>query len=360
MKFLTLTLVVVGLIGADARAHSFSDSLLTIDNNGTILRSEWQLSLQDLEVAVGVDGNQDGKLTWGELRDRRDDVEGYALGRLVYTSAEVPCQHYPQELLMETRRDVPYAVLRFDSVCDGGNAVEPLNVRYGAMFDIDPQHRGFITFAGSDAAPLIVRADAPMVELGRQGTTLAKTLTYISEGIWHIWSGTDHLLFLLTLLLGVVCVTHHQRVWKDTILIVTAFTVAHSITLVLGSFHVISVSSFWIEFVIAASIAVAAVTNLMPRLEAYRTLLAFGFGLIHGFGFAGVLEEMSITGEAFVTALVSFNVGVEVGQLAVVAGFLIFSRVWAYLGIDPNRLKQVGSMAIAATGIAWAALRAVG
>lgn len=360
MKTLMTFTVLITLIGADARAHSFSDSFLSIDNASAVLRSEWHLSLQDLEVAVGLDMNRDGRVTWSEIRNRRDDVEAYALGRLGYGPEETPCRHLPQALLVDVRRDVPYAVLRFDSVCAGRKASESFNVRYGAMFDIDPQHRGFITLAGSDAAPLIVRPDAPTIELGRVGTTLATALTYIREGIWHIWSGSDHLLFLLTLLLGVVCASRHRRAGKDTILIVTAFTVAHSITLVLGSLHVVIVSSFWIEFVIAASIAVAAVTNLMPRLESYRALLAFGFGLIHGFGFAGVLEELSLTGEAFATALVSFNVGVEIGQLAVVAVFLIISRVWQNLGMDPNRLKQVGSVAIAATGIAWAAFRAVG
>lgn len=359
MKALMTFAVLITLIGVDARAHSFSDSFLTIDNTDAIVHSEWQLSLQDLEIAVGLDMDQDGRISWGELRNRKTEVEAYALGRLSYASGAGQCRHLPQEFLVDARRDVPYAVLRFDSACDGAKAGDSLNVTYRAMFDVDPQHRGLIAQAGGQTAPLIVRGEATSVDLASNGATLATSLAYVQEGMWHIWSGTDHLLFLLTLLLGVVCVSQVRPAWKDSLMIVTAFTVAHSVTLVLGALHIISVSSFWIEFVIAASIAVAALANLVPRLEPYRILLALGFGLIHGFGFAGVLEEMSISGSAFAIALASFNVGVEIGQLAVVAAFLMVSHAWLHMGIDPSRLKQIGSTAVAATGIAWAVYRAV-
>ncbi|RIK66291.1 MAG: hypothetical protein DCC65_09960 [Planctomycetota bacterium] len=137
---------------------------------------------------------------------------------------------------------------------------------------------------------------------------------YIVLGFEHILpEGLDHILFVLGLFL--LSARMSPLLWQ-----VTAFTVAHSVTLALSTYGVIRLSSFVVEPLIALSIAYVAIENMCTRtLHAWRPVVVFLFGLLHGLGFAGVLEELGLPRGRFVTALVSFNVGVELGQLAVIA-----------------------------------------
>ena len=138
-------------------------------------------------------------------------------------------------------------------------------------------------------------------------------------------------MFLLALLLPAVLIRRADQ-WEptptlrgaavETLKVVTAFTVAHSITLSLAALQVISLPSRWVESVIAASVVLAALNNLRGTIDKRRWVLAFIFGLIHGFGFASVLADLGLPQSALVLALVGFNVGVELGQLAIVAVFL--------------------------------------
>jgi hypothetical protein len=142
-------------------------------------------------------------------------------------------------------------------------------------------------------------------------------------------------------------------VFIDVLKIVTAFTVAHSITLSLATLGVVELPSRWVEAAIAASVVLAALNNLWPLVQGRRWMVAFGFGLIHGFGFASVLADLGLPRDALLLALVGFNVGVEVGQLAIVALFLplayLLRGTWLY-----RRLVFVGgSMFIAAIALLW-------
>src|SRR5262249_51800960 len=149
-------------------------------------------------------------------------------------------------------------------------------------------------------------------------------MQFIYEGIWHIWLGFDHVLFLLALLLPAVLVrvdghwhaagTFSSVCW-NVVSIVTAFTVAHSITLSLAALDVVRLPSHLVESTIAASVVLAGLGNLYPRMIGRRWLVAFGFGLIHGFGFAAVLTDLGLPQHSLLLSLISFNVGVEIGQL---------------------------------------------
>lgn len=150
---------------------------------------------------------------------------------------------------------------------------------------------------------------------------------YFSRGIYHIFSGFDHILFLLTLLIPSVLVINRSgyRVISsllpgvlDTLKIVTAFTLAHSITLALAVFQVVKLPGHFVEAAIAFSIIVCAVNNLKPILPGSRWSLAFGFGLIHGFGFANALINSGLGSGNSIIPLLGFNLGIESGQLAIV------------------------------------------
>jgi hypothetical protein len=192
-------------------------------------------------------------------------------------------------------------------------------------------------------------------------------VSYFIQGVWHIWIGIDHVLFLLSLLLPAVLVWragHWHPVGRfrdsfwDVFRIVTSFTVAHSITLSAAALGVVSLPSRWVESAIAASVLLAALNNVSPLVHRRRWAVAFGFGLIHGFGFAGVLSGLGLPQGALALALVGFNLGVEAGQLVIVAAFLPFAfRLrggWVY-----RRLILVGGSAtVAALATLWLIERA--
>ena len=187
------------------------------------------------------------------------------------------------------------------------------------------------------------------------------------DGVWHIWLGFDHILFLLSLLLPAVLL-RRDRSWLpapsfravaiDVAKIVTSFTVAHSITLTLATLSVLSPDSRWIESGIALSVVLAALNNVFPVVKHGRWVAAFGFGLIHGFGFANALKDLGLPTGSLVLSLFGFNIGVEIGQLAIVALFLPVAfglrETWAYR----RAVLTGGSLAVAAIAGVWLIERA--
>jgi len=180
--------------------------------------------------------------------------------------------------------------------------------------------------------------------------------------VWHIWTGFDHILFLCSLLLPVVlergrgrwqAVTTFHPAFFEVLRIVTAFTISHSITLSLAVLGFITLPSRLIESTIAASVVIAALNNLYPLIEKRLWIVAFLFGLVHGLGFANVLTDLALPKPALAVSLVSFNLGVEAGQLAIVAAFLplayLTRRSWLY----PRLVVGAGSLGIAAVASVW-------
>jgi hydrogenase/urease accessory protein HupE len=165
-------------------------------------------------------------------------------------------------------------------------------------------------------------------------------------GIEHILTGFDHLLFLLALLVN-------QRRLGPVVRIVTAFTIAHSITLSLAALHLVNVPGGVVEPLIAASIVWVALENLFfAGTEWRRLLLALGFGLVHGLGFAGALGELALSGTALAKALLGFNLGVELGQVGCVL-VLLPLLVWTSRPAPLARLPQAASVLVALMGGFW-------
>jgi len=196
---------------------------------------------------------------------------------------------------------------------------------------------------GESSAPLAVTLQAPAP--GR----LSTAWRYLRLGFTHIVPhGLDHMLFVL----GIYLLSRRARyvLWQ-----VSAFTVAHSITLGLSMYGLVSVPSRIVEPMIALSIAYVAIENVfLSELKSWRIGLVFGFGLLHGMGFAGALKELGLPHSEFLTALLTFNVGVEAGQLAVIAtAFLLVG--WHFARRDWYRTRVVvpASMLIACTAVYW-------
>ncbi|MEK0450841.1 MAG: hypothetical protein RL088_3109 [Verrucomicrobiota bacterium] len=207
-----------------------------------------------------------------------------------------------------------------------------------------------LTIGATAAAP-----DGERVSPNESGGSLSTFWQYLREGFRHVLPlGMDHILFVLGLFLL-------SRDWKPLLAQVTTFTLAHSITLALATIGIVKVSGSIVEPIIAASIAFVAIENIFrPRYTHWRLLVVFAFGLIHGLGFAGALEELELPTGSLIAGLVGFNVGVEGGQLAVVA-IAFLATFWVREPKNYRRWVVIpGSIYIAARGVWWTIERVFG
>ena len=330
-------LVAAGLcaVAAGAAAHKSSDAYLVLqaEAGGTQLR--WDIALRDLDAALPtLDADNDRQLTWREVREAWPAIDAYALPRL-----QVPgCQWQVNGHALERRSDGAYAVLQLKAPCQV-TAATPMV--YRLLAEVDPTHRGIaklVAADGSATARLLdpTAPDLPLEENAKGAAApAAEHASFIAEGVHHIVTGYDHLLFLLCLILPAVL----RRIpgqptgqppgwapvanWRQAALpvagVVTLFTLAHSLTLALAALKLVSLPSWFIEPAIAVTIGIAAVDNLRPLFGRRRGVVTFLFGLIHGFGFAGVLGELQLPPAQFGWALLQFNLGLELGQLAIIA-----------------------------------------
>jgi hydrogenase/urease accessory protein HupE len=203
---------------------------------------------------------------------------------------------------------------------------------------------------GHRSEPFALRAEiVPM-------TRAQVVRTYLKLGYTHILpKGTDHILFVL----GIFLLSTR---WRPILAQVTAFTIAHTITLGLTIYGIVSLSPRIVEPLIAASIVYVAIENVVtPQLRPWRVALVFGFGLLHGMGFAGVLSQLGLPRREFLTGLLCFNAGVELGQLSVIlAAFLLLGLPFRKKPWYRRRVVIPGSIAIAAVGLFWFVQRVIG
>lgn len=345
-----------------AQAHKPSDSYLKLHGGGENLAIEWDLSIKDLDFLLGIDANQDGDITWGELKSRRPEIESHALSRLSIAHEGKKCELAVSEMKVVQHSDGNYAVLLIDSNCPGD--AEVLEIEYRLLFDIDPTHRGLVLYDNGPAvSTYVLSPSSPTLTLRTDEASLWRTFVeYVKEGVWHIWIGFDHILFLISLLLPAVLVLVNKQ-WqpverfgpacRSVLKIVTVFTLAHSITLWLAVMEYVTLPSQMVEATIAFSIVVTALHNLFPVVRLPGWAIAFVFGLIHGFGFANVLLDLGLSSTALAVSLLAFNVGVELGQIAIVLVF--FPIAYAIRGTEFYKwvVLRGGSVVIAVIAVLW-------
>ncbi|WP_286221429.1 HupE/UreJ family protein [Marinobacter apostichopi] len=328
IRLLTVILWLLALANP-ALAHKASDSFMYLDTNSGHFRID--VALRDLALLVPLDTNRDGEVTGGEVRQHRGSILNAIEAGITLSAGNSACELRGQQWGISEHSDGAYVATRYQVLCDSGQAPERLE--YHLLFEQDSLHRGLIQIStGGEASLAVAGPDSQTVDLrpASQAGLWHSFATFLQEGVVHLLIGLDHILFLLVLVLPASLARNRAataaRRWlpnRSQVLeltaVVTAFTVAHSITLALAALKIVSLPIAWVETVIAASIAVAAVNVVWPVLGRKTWPLAFGFGLIHGFGFASVLSDLTSGTANLAVALAGFNVGVELGQLALLA-----------------------------------------
>ncbi len=354
--------VLLSLFSGLTFAHKASDSYLRFKLDGKTIQGQWDIALRDLEHAIGLDANEDERITWGELRTKHQVITEYAFSRLRVHGNGAQCWNQLSEHLVDHHTDGAYAVLHFSVVCP--DVINTFEIAYDLLFDLDPLHRGLLQVVYNGQVQTgVMSPEQRMIHIDlEKSAPWREFLQFGREGVWHIWIGYDHILFLISLLLPAVLYwqaggwqpqqSFGQALWQ-VFKIVTAFTLAHSITLSLAVLGYVSLPSRWVESVIAASVLLAALNNLYPIIHTRLWIMAFILGLIHGLGFASVLIDLGLPGKSLALALVGFNLGVEIGQIVIIGMFVplafLIRRSWFY----QRYIFSFGSILIAIFAFIW-------
>jgi hypothetical protein len=345
-----LAVLVAG--GGPAQAHRTNLATALVTVTGDEVHYRLSVSAHDLAVALGIATDLKTPLPASAFETRGAALDAYLGRSLRVAAAGAPCRLAPPTI---DYSGLPQDVA-LELVYRCPAPVERLSIAYGLFFDIDPQHRSIGRLVLTDRAEEFLfdrslnRLD---VEVGSAVPSIApaeRFLRVLLIGVEHILGGYDHLLFLAALLIGSV------RFW-GLVKIVTAFTVAHSLTLSLAWYGAVDLPARLVEILIALSIAYVAVENIVGKGLARRWLVTFFLGLVHGLGFYGALRDLDLARGDAVTTVLAFNLGVEAGQIAVIAVVFLAIAWWARQSWFPATARA-GSAAILAVAAYWVVERA--
>jgi len=329
-----LTLLYAGVV----QAHSLGESYIYLDVSEDSLSGRFEIRLEDLSKIFPLDTDRDGEITEQEFLAESAAVQKYLAPRLVFYS---PDQVHPISVTHSEVRD--YGVANFALVHFQVPSLKPVPLQveteYQYLLDgFESSYRSLLviennprtgTTDNESQVSLIFGPGTERQNLSLIGTPWQEVMSaFVKHGVWHIWIGFDHILFIISLLLPSVLVLRDKgwepgRDFKSAFVyvvkVVTLFTVAHTVTLSLSALEIIKLPVRLVEVVIAASIIVVALNNIFPVFNRRIWWVVFGFGLFHGLGFANVLAPLGAERSSLLTALIGFNVGVEIGQLAIIA-----------------------------------------
>lgn len=354
------------LITTNASAHQSSTAYLALQDQpeSHLLTAEYRLAIRDLALLVPLDADNNQQVTWGEIKQQQADIVQLLNQHLQWRSAQQPCKvnSLQQPFAIDHLAGTSYLVAYLAIDC-AQMPVSALN--YTVLAQIDDGHRVIMSMSdASTGQPRTWLAAVGSIPLHQHTSSgwIQTVKTYLQEGIHHILTGYDHVLFLLCLLLPAVYKREHKQ-WipvssastaiRHTIYIATAFTIAHSVTLCLAALNIVSLPSRWIESLIAFSIALVAFNNLVPLFSSHHIRIAFFFGLIHGFGFANVLSDLPVDTGAKVIALFSYNLGIELGQLGCILVFLPIALMLRHQLFYRRVLFQGGSIVACILALLW-------
>ena len=357
-------------------AHQMGETYAFLDIVPNGISGRVEVTLSDLDEVFSLDQDRNGKISADEVEAKATAARSYIAERFSLGTESADGQELPFRLDWGAHAVINAPLGKFFQVkfatVDSGQLPETLLIEMSTFVEEQPQHRGILVIASDSRTglrdnheneSLVFTAENSKQRLDvSTGGFLRQLLLFIKEGIWHIWIGLDHILFLIALLIPSV-LTRKSGEWQplgefrsalwNVVKIVSVFTIAHSITLSLATLGWIELSPAWVESVIAASVFVAALNCLFPVVRESILLVIFAFGLFHGFGFASVLGHLSVNRAAPAVPLIGFNVGVELGQIAIVC--VTFPILWL---LRTQKFYKplflwLGSATIAAMALYW-------
>lgn len=345
-----------------AFSHAASTSFLVLDlpaRDGPVT-VRWDLSLHDIVWVVFVDADYDGNVTWKEIQDAKPALSSALLAQLSAQRGGAPCVLRIQDFALAVRSEQNFLSVVMQGECPESGLV---SIGGSLFMSGDASQRVLLSAVrGKSQLTGVLSAADPWWTEPEQASAWRSFVRFIGEGIWHVLIGYDHIAFVLLLLLPSVVrpvngkwqeAAGFRQVTREVVTIITAFTVAHSITLALAVTGTVKLPIRPIEVAIAASIAVAGAVNLVPRLSRLRLPLAFGFGFVHGFGFANALSEIDAGGSSLLPLLGGFNIGVELAQLGIVAVVLPLIYSMRATRWYAGAVLPLGSCALGAAGVVW-------
>lgn len=339
LKALVFTLFLLSC-SQQAQAHKADESYIFLKVFTDHIEGKYQITVADLNIALGLDLKEG--ITEQELSPFLPTIHRYLLERAHFKSS------YGDHAVKFTEvgfMTVSYGYyINFLFQLENTDQIpDELEVRYDVIYDKKPKHRNKLVQAYNWKAG--ITDNEAMVSLtfspgnGTQTLDLTDSSVWkgfvgmIKSGMYHIYIGLDHILFLIALLLpavvqrkkdatGILAGWEPVKAFKPAFIyvlkIVTFFTIAHTITLSLAATGIVSLPSRLVESLIALSIALAAAHNIKPFRKNETMGIAFIFGLFHGFGFASVLGEVGLSGEFMTLSLFGFNIGVELAQVLII------------------------------------------
>jgi len=409
MKIVCILLILMGVV-LPAYGHQTSDSFLFVSKveqsegstESLSWKGEWRIPLDALDTLLGAELNldQDGddQITWGELSIKQATLSETVFSNLAITFNDQACSVKKTNFQLDQLNTGLYLYLPFSIQCNGQMgkikraSEQKLKINYQLFFSQDPQHRGLLSYSLSSASTnslnssahhntrekqvssFVFSPDSPSVYLDNSHSDIRSAkiesfTQFVKEGVWHIWIGFDHILFLFALLAPAIFVydgKHRQiqkrfkPMLKDVLKVVTGFTIAHSITLTLASFKVLTMPSAVVESLIAFSVVSSGLFMFSAKFHRKRWQVATIFGLVHGFGFASVLADLKLPMEGFFINLLAFNMGVEIGQLAIVSLALplmyLLRQQWVYVKVAVPTMAFL----MVSIGTAWILERSLG
>ncbi|MEM9547607.1 MAG: HupE/UreJ family protein [Bacteroidota bacterium] len=388
---LIFTFLFTILFSQSALGHAPDQSIIFISVYENGMGGRYEMEVKDINATLGT------KLPKGftveEITPHLDKIKNYFLANSKFESSQGVHQVVFNDELEILELELGTFVLLDFTLSNASPVPDMLDITYTGVFDKQPNHQGVVVveynwkagiFNNESLISLIFTASNTKETLDLTDASVMKGfLTMIWMGIWHIFIGLDHILFILALVLPAVVVLLKQgestnylpatvpglgkvnswgpvEKFKPAIIyvitIITFFTVSHCITLSLAALDIFNLPSRFVETLIALSIALAAWHNIRPIFKK-DWLIAFGFGLFHGFGFASVLGDIGLTGEYMVLSLLGFNLGVELGQLAIICvifPILFFLRNTKYYA----RILVYGSLFLIVVSMYWFVERA--
>ncbi|WP_286228578.1 HupE/UreJ family protein [Neobacillus mesonae] len=333
------------ILSSPASAHTNnSEGFSNIEVKEKTLDYELKLDLEELGHALNKETDQKQLINNKVIQEYiNSHIKLYADSQLIEGIIE--------KNDIEMIKERPFAVINLAYNIE--HKPEKLVVEYNMFMDnSDPSHANYATVKlNGKQQEKILTFESREVEIG-EISFLQNVKQFVVLGLEHIFTGYDHILFVISLLFG-------ARTIRHILSLVTAFTIAHSITLALATFDIVQLPSRFVESAIALSIIYVALINIFNKDSKHQPWLAFGFGLIHGFGFAGILSEMRLDTNHMAMSLLSFNIGIEMGQLLIVS--LAFPIIMWIRKLKYKPIKWVipsTSAAIFAFGLVWFIQRA--